>query len=241
VIPAASFAGDRLHEFELVGRGPNAHLEPLPWSPLPLTGLMLFGGAAATPDGERVYQMGYSNSFRGFALGADGSLTPLNLQAAEQGQLTNAAVSPDGRQLYCTRDTHPDFVVGYSIAPSGGLSELPSSPFVLPASSSFPSHIVLSPNGQFVVAGSSGGNAVTVMRRQQDGQLVISAGGALVLGGAPGAVACDDEHLFVLGNDTAGVAHVFVFELANVQSGPTHAAVVPTGARDLTLAPPAGS
>lgn len=233
-VPTAGLPDDRLYGFELVGRGPGTSLDPLPWSPQPLAGLMLFGGAAATPDGRFLYQVGYSNSMSGYAVSPDGSLAAFDVHGAAVGQLTNALVSPDGRHLYCTRDANPDQVAGFAIGPAGGLTALPGSPYPLPGESNFPGHIAITPNGRFVVVGSDG-DLVTVLSRSASGALGSVAVATLHFSQTPGAVVCDDEHLFVIGEDALGVMHVFVYRFANLPGDPVQAAIVPAGARDLAL------
>jgi hypothetical protein len=234
-VPAAGLPGDRLYGFEITGQGSALSLDPLPWSPQPLAGLMLTGGAAATPLGEFLYQVGYSNSMSAYAIGADGSLTAFDVHNAAIGQLTNAVVSSDGRHLYCPRDFNPDHLAGFAIGPGGGLTALPGSPYPLAPASNDPTHVATTPDGRFVIGGSGGGGVITVFARSPNGNLSSVPGGILSFAECPGAVACDDERLFVIADDAFDTRRVFVYRFASLQSGPVHSVPVPPDARDLAL------
>jgi DNA-binding beta-propeller fold protein YncE len=87
---------------------------------------------ALTPDGRRLYSANDEapgRSISSFAVGADGTLSPIGSPLLLATAPRGIAVTPDGRRLYAALSGGGANVLGYSIGADGGLSSLPGSPY----------------------------------------------------------------------------------------------------------------
>jgi 6-phosphogluconolactonase (cycloisomerase 2 family) len=239
---AANPGGDRIHGFARTGTGPATAVAELPWSPLAVnlpSGFMLFGGAAASPDGALLFQVGYSASEELLEVGPEGSLTPRGDFVNSAGGATNVVTSPDGMNVYVSDDSVPpgagNGIHGLSITPTGDVVPLAGSPFLVPGSGT-PSHLAISPNGRFLAMGADSGELVQVMRRALDGSLTLA--GTLQFFQTPGAVACGNRFLFTLATEqSTGARQVLVYRFAEdgPPVGPIESVEVDADARGLVL------
>jgi 6-phosphogluconolactonase (cycloisomerase 2 family) len=83
---------------------------------------------AASPDGKFLFAADNgTNTLLSFAIGANGSLTPVD-SISTDGMAFDAAVSPNSRFVYTSDYTHGT-IHGFAIAADGSLSELATSPY----------------------------------------------------------------------------------------------------------------
>lgn len=112
--------------------GPDGDLTQLPGTPVIAPDFT--EGATVAPDGRRLYvtalggELPDSDGVYAFAIAEDGTLTQLG-DRVPTGDGPGAAVStPDGRIVYVSNFRSDDISV-YRVEPTGGLREIPGSPF----------------------------------------------------------------------------------------------------------------
>ena len=128
--------------------------------------------AAGSSVSERfLYVTGmFSNDVAGFAVGTDGTLTPIPGSPFAGGKLPfNIYFTPDGRHLYLS-SLSADAVSAFAVGQDGSLSAVPGSPYTL-GSGGFmrTGGIAISPDGKHLYAGS--GSDMYAFSIDDDGSL----------------------------------------------------------------------
>lgn len=186
--------------------GPGGGLSPL-GPPVP-TGAANPRGIALSPDGRFLFTAnGISGDFEPdtvstFAVNADGTVTLLDDSTPIGAAGIGIVVSPDGRFLYVDTEWSAA-VFGFAIAPDGGLTPVPGSPF---AAEGFPVGAAITADGTKLYV-SSGGNPVnpddSVLTHGftigSDGSLTPVPGSPFVSGSGPAGITPtpDGRHLYV--------------------------------------------
>jgi len=115
-------------------------------------------GVAVSPSGKFVYVSnvdgGLSNSsVSGFAVGSDGTLTPLpcspSTNCETQKEPTGIAISPSGSFLYAANQSSNTVSI-FAIAGDGTLTQVPCSPVSNCNTGSGPKSIAVTPDGRFL-------------------------------------------------------------------------------------------
>jgi 6-phosphogluconolactonase (cycloisomerase 2 family) len=141
------------------------------------------GTLAITPDGRFLYvPCEGSGELFGFAIGGDGSLTPVpGSPLAQADKPIGTTVTPDGRYLY-TVSLDNDTAYAYRIGPGGGLALAATHP-----TGSGPDALATSPNGGLLFIANFESHTLNVLRLGPDGTMTEAAGSPVPTGGeAPG-------------------------------------------------------
>jgi lactonase family protein with 7-bladed beta-propeller len=165
-----------------------------------------------------------SNSISGFAVDANGGLTPVpNSPFATGGAGTggggfaiNRIVVSGGKYLYASNGGTSD-ISAFVIDPTlGGLTAVPGSPFPTGATAGFfDLSLAASPDGKFLFAGLSSNNAVISFSINVDGSLSQAATADLPAPPDGMKVTADGQHLAVALPTYVGFGAVAIFSIAS--------------------------
>lgn len=124
-----------------------------------------------TPNGKFLYVMSYSSSaIAAFSIGTNGQLTPLTVPSYSVATADGAAISPDGKYLYCSSGSN---TAQFSIASNGALT--PLSPALVTGPGVGNTCFAVSSNGKYGYLGVfNGGNPGSPV-----GQYSIGSSGTL--------------------------------------------------------------
>jgi 6-phosphogluconolactonase (cycloisomerase 2 family) len=137
------------------------------------------GTLAVTPDGRFLYVPGEgSGELFGFAIAADGGLTPVpGSPPSQPDKPIGTTVSPDGRFLY-TVGLDNDTAYAYRIGADGRLALAATHP-----TGSRPDALATSPDGRLLYVANFGSNNLTVLHLGLDGTMAEAAGSPVPTGG----------------------------------------------------------
>jgi 6-phosphogluconolactonase (cycloisomerase 2 family) len=129
-------------------------------------------GATVSPNGRFFYQVnGSSNTVSPFAIGTDGTLTPIACSGSNchTGVFpVGAAMSTDGRFLYVTNQS-AGTVSEFSVGVGGSLSPLCTT--TCPTTGTNPIGIAVAPNGKSLYVGNRGAGTISPFSINTDGTL----------------------------------------------------------------------
>jgi hypothetical protein len=173
----------------------------------------------ATADAAYLYATLVGGWVAGWAIAADGSLSPLpgSPYAVPASNVFYPSLSPDGLHLYVGTGLD-NAVAGFAIQPDGSLVDLPGSPY--PSGGESAVSVPVDPSGDWVFVVHVVSETVTTMRRFPDGYLELADVPPFSVGamGAQKGIS-DGRYLFVT-DDLAAIDGINgVFSLAIGEDG----------------------
>lgn len=212
---AAQLTPDGSHLFVVVGGLPghvvsfavasSGALTPAGARPVPVDGLSAVGMASVDPSGRYLRVATYlGNTMSDFAIGVNGSLTPLGATHVDLGPV-RPGYTPDGRYLYESNEFGTD-LSGFAIGPGGRLTPTPGSPY---PTGGVPHGAIVTADGRRLYVPNAIGQSIAGFAVHPDGALTPLPGSpyAAPVATLPGQVALDPDgrHLYLVDVLTAHV------------------------------------
>ena len=156
---------------------------------------------------------------------SSGVLALVSQQASVTGNISNLAITPNGKFLFAVDDDTT--VSAYAIdAVTGKLALIAGSPF---AAGDQPSTIAVDPSGRYVYAANQGSSDISAYSINADGSLTAIAGSPFVTGTQPLQITVDPSGRFVY-TANIGDSNISVFIISSTTPGALSAVGASTAA-----------
>jgi 6-phosphogluconolactonase (cycloisomerase 2 family) len=189
-----------------------------------------------SPDGKFLYACCPGGSaIDAFAIGVNGQLTPLSVPSYSVTSALGATISPDGKYLYCPRNTD---VAQFSIDLTGALT--PLTPATVPGPGNGNTCFAVTPNGKYgylgVFNGGNPGSPVGQYSIGTSGALTSLTPASVAAGNAPTWIITEPAGNYVfVANSNDGKISQFLIGADGTLTAETPAFVSPTGALNMSV------